>query len=205
MNSTSYLALNAWLQKSDMNYISGRLLWFNLCTHGSCNLLWLSCEQIMKIVLIQKNVDDLASQCSNLDDIHRLIDREGKQLGHDVSKLINKIEIEYPNLAINKYKLVLEKLQEYFYRRYVVRGSSSIDIRMIDDVDEFYFMIRKIVEPEIGLGTIDEIFIQKKHNWGHPISAFNFAYLHNKSFSSRKHRVINIIGPNDEKCREDGM
>jgi len=190
MDSKGYLSLNSWLQKADKNYIEGRLLWLNWLVDGASNLLWLSLEQMIKILLLQKRIDSFSSQVNNLDDLHNLLDSEGKKIGHDVHKLIEQIKIEYPDLDIDKFEKILKKLQEYFYRRYVVNSSSSISLLMLNQVDEFYFLLRSKVDPDIGLGTIDEIFIQRKHNWGHPLSAFAYAYLQNKHFKTRKHREI---------------
>jgi hypothetical protein len=169
MNSQSYLALNAWLQKADQNYMEGRLLWLNMLVNGASNLLWLSSEQLIKILLLQKNIDPLSDSSSNLNDLHNKIDREGKKLGHDVHKLIAKVKLEYSDLDLTGFEPMLIKLQEYFYRRYVVNSGSSISLNLLDEVDDFYFQVRSKIDPEIGLGTIDEIFIQRKHEWGHPI------------------------------------
>ncbi len=190
MDSKSYLALNSWLQKSDQNYIEGRLLWLNWLVNGASNLLWLALEQIIKILLLQKKVNNLSNKSSNLDELHNLLDTEGKKLGHDVHKLIAKINSEYPDLDISRFESVLKKLQEYFYRRYVVREGSSISLLMLDKIDELYFILRDKVDSDIGLGTIDEIYIQRKHDWGHPLSAFAYAYLQNKYFKTRKHKEI---------------
>ena len=190
MNSKNYLALNHWLQKSDGNYMEGRLLWLNSFVDGASNLLWLASEQIIKILLLQKNIDTLSNQSSDLDELYDILDREGKKLGHDVHKLISNMNKEYPQIDISKYEPTLEKLQEYFNRRYAVRGGSSISLLMLDEVDELYFLLRGEIDPDVGLGTIDEIFIQKKHNWKHPLPAFAYAYLQNKHFRARKHKEI---------------
>lgn len=195
MNSQSNLALNAWLQKADQNYMEGRLLWLNMFICGSCNLLWLSSEQIIKILLLQKDIDTLSTASADFDELHKKMDAEGKSLGHNVHKLIAKVRSEYPDLDLTAYEPMLIKLQEYFYRRYVINENSSISLDMLDEVDEFYFKVRAKIDPEIGLGTIDEIFIQKKHNWGHPLSSFSYAYQDNQHFKTRPHTPINIIPP----------
>lgn len=76
---------------------------------------------------------------------------------------------------------------------------------MLNEVDEFYFLMRSKVYPEIGLGTIDEIHIQKKHGWKHPLKAFSVAYAQNGYFKPRKHREINIIGPDGKEYKESGL
>ena len=130
------LALNAWLQKSDGNYIEGRCLWLNQLIDGSCNLLWLSLEQIIKILILQKDINQYSSTSQNLSELHRVIDNQGKQLGHNVKKLIKTINTEYPELDISRFEQTLNKLQEYFYRRYVVHSGSSISPMMLNEIDE---------------------------------------------------------------------
>jgi len=204
MDSKSYLTLNSWLQKADSNYISGRLLWLNALIDGASNLLWLSCEQIIKIVLLQKEIDDISSVCFDLDEMHVECDKKGKHYGHSVNDLSKQLQNEYSHINLTLYKPVLEKLNEYFYRRYVVREGSSISLNTLNLVDQFYFELRGEVESDVGLGTIDEIYIQKKHAWGHPVPSFAYAYLQNKSFRPRKHRRINMQGPDGKIYREEG-
>ena len=204
MNSQSYLALNAWLQKADQNYIEGRLLWLNHLINGACNLLWLASEQILKILILQKTIDSFSENSSDLKQLHETIDKEGMKLGHSVIKLIQRVNSDYPGFDISKYEKVLEKIQEYFYRRYVVHSGSSISLLMLNEVDEFYFLVRGKIEPDVGLGTIDEIHIQRKHKWGHPLPAFSYAYQYNEHFRPRKHREINQIGPDGVVRKENG-
>jgi hypothetical protein len=126
-------------------------------------------------------------------------------MGHDVHILINSIKIEYPDLDLTSHEPVLIKLQEYFYRRYVVNSGSSISLNLIDKVDEFYFTIRAKIHSDIGLGTIDEIFIQKKNNWGHSLASFRYAYHQNNHFKSRPHTPINYMGPDNKLITENGQ
>lgn len=206
MDSKSYLSLNSWLQKSDQNYIEGRLLWLNWLVNGASNLLWLALEQIIKILLLQQKIDSLSNKASDLGELHSILDREGKKIGHDVHGLIENINTKYPHIDIAKYEETLRKLQEYFYRRYVVRGGSSISMQMLDSVDELYFLLRNEVDPDVGLGTIDEIYIQRKHNWGHPLAAFAYTYLQNNHFRTRKHKEItySTFDGSGRSYKEDG-
>lgn len=195
MDSQSYLSLNAWLQKSDENYIDGRLLWLNRRINGSCNLLWLASEQMIKILLLQKDIATLSLASADLAALHTNLDKKATKLGHKVHSLIQAVNATYPELVISKYEVVLKKLQEYFFRRYVIHSGSSIALAMLDEIDELYFLLRSNVHADVGLGTVDEIFIQRKHGWDHPLPAFSFAYLQNKHFMPRKHRAVTIQGP----------
>lgn len=199
-----YLALNAWLQKSDDNYIGGRLLWLNHFLNGASNLLWLSSEQIIKILLLQKETWGSSERSYDLEELHIELENKGKSLGHDVKKLINKINGEYPDLDISKFEMTLKKLNDYFIRRYVVHSTSLIMLSMLDEVDELYFLLRSKVHADVGLGTIDEIHIQRKNGWKHPIPAFSYAYMQNRYFKNRKHREINYRLPDGSTCKESG-
>jgi hypothetical protein len=204
MDSQSYLALNAWLQKADNNYIEGRLLWLNHLVNGASNLLWLASEQIIKILLLQKEIEIYSQESEGLDQLHKTLDKKGKKLGHNVDKLIKVIGTAHPDIDVAKFSDTLKKLQEYFYRRYVVRGGSSMSMNMLDEVDEFYFLVRSKIHSDVGLGTIDQIHIQRKRGFGHPLSAFSYAYINNNHFKPRIHREINIAGPDGTIYKENG-
>ena len=204
MESKSYQTLNAWLQKADWNYVSGRLLWLNALVGSASNLLWLSSEQIVKILLLQRGIDSIARRCADLDEMHTQCEAMGRSYGHDIGKLTSRLAEQYPSIQIDKYTSTLKKLHEHFFRRYVVRGSSSISMKLIKDVDAFYFELRDHIHPDVGVSTIDEIFIQRKHQWGHPLPAFGYAYFQNPSFRPRKHRSIRLLGPDGLIYEEDG-
>jgi hypothetical protein len=180
------------------------MLWLNSLVDGASNLLWLASEQIVKILLLQKEIDGYSAKSTDLDEMHQILDEEGRKLGHNVNKLVLVIGHEYADLDISRFEPVLKKLQEYFYRRYVVREGSSISLTMLEQVDEFYFLLRERVHPDVGLGIIDEIHIQKKHGWRHPLTAFEYAYLNNKSFKPRVHREIQLRGPDGNTYMESG-
>jgi len=204
VDSKSYLALNAWLQKADGNYIGGRLLWLNWLVNGASNLLWLASEQMIKILLLQQEIDGYSENSVDLDELHKKLDKEGVALGHNVDKLILAINSAYKDLDISKFEPALNKLQEYFYRRYVVPSGSSISLVMLDEIDKLYFLLRERIHPDVGLGIVDEIHIQMKYGWTHPLAAFEYAYLYNKSFKPRAHREISLRGPDGTLYKECG-
>lgn len=205
MNSKSYLVLNSWLQNADSNYIAGRLLWSHLLVVGASNLLWLSCEQLTKIVLLQDKVDEMASGCEDISKVHKSINNAAKKLGHNVGRLVSSLDELHPEIEINKYRDVLYKLHEYFFRRYPAQNGSSISLEMINRADALYFCLRSLVVPDVGVGTIDEIFIQRKHGWEHPLPAFEYAYSKNNYFGPRRHRLYRILGPDQHLYEEKGI
>lgn len=204
MDSESYLTLNAWLQKSDGNYIAGRILWKSLLVEQAGNLLWLASEQMMKILLLQKNVGAYSAAATSLADLHTRLDTEAKRLGHNTGSLFSSLGSEYTSLSIFHFQAVLDKMNDLFYRRYVVHSGNSISFNALDQIDEFYFLLRNEVLPDVGVGTIDEIHIQRKHGWPHPLASFKFAYLDNTHFKPRTHLEYNIAGPDGILHKEVG-
>lgn len=179
-------------------------MWLHLLVDGASNLLWLSSEQIIKILLLQKEIEQHSNRSANLSVLHDHLDKQGKELGHDVRKLIQKINQEYPDLDISRFERMLKKLQEYFYRRYVVHSGSSVSLLMLDEIDEFYFLLRSKVHAEVGLGTIDEIYIRRKHGWEIFPPAFTYAYQQNNHFKPRKHKEISLLGSDGKTYKECG-
>lgn len=98
----------------------------------------------------------------------------------------------------------MDKLEEYFNKRYVVLGGSTISLLLIHEVDELYFLLREHIVPELGLGLIDEIYIRRKHRWPQTMKAFDLAYYKNKSFRGRKREPINQTGSDGITYIEDG-
>jgi len=205
MDSRLYLCLNAWLQTADHNYIAGRILWFDHFETQACNLFWLSIEQLIKILILQQKEKEILEANDDLDILHKKVDKYAKRIAafHGFEELRVKLSQEYPGFNIDKFESVFKKLEEYFFRRYYVRKSTSIYIFLIDDIDALYFCLRKLVKAEIGLGTIDEIFIQRKNRWQHPLPSFQMAYLNNKHFQTRKHTSINYL-VNGKSYHENG-
>lgn len=204
LNSYLSLTLNHWLQTADQNYISGRILWQHGMIHGAANVLWLGCEQIAKILLLQRQATTLSPHCTDFEAAYSATDQAGKRLGHNVTNLVAALQCSHPEIGAGAFEPTLEKLHEYFYRRYAVHGGSSIALRLLHSVDDFYFNARDHAAPEIGLGTIDEIHIQRKHGLGHPLSSFAYAYHNNAAFRPRRHASTNFMLPNGHVVTEDG-
>lgn len=204
MDSKSKLVINTWLTKADENYVSGRALWMNSLVTGASNLLWLSCEQLIKTLKLQLDISELSSQCETLDELHDMCDKKAKGFNHKLNKLILELGSLCPEIEPERYKEMLEKLNEYFFRRYVKNSKSHISLGMLDMVDEFYFTLRSYVSEDVQVCLIDEIFYQKKNKWGHPLPSFSYAYLNNKHFRSRPHPVLKILGPDRKLYQESG-
>lgn len=204
--SAFHLALNAWLQTADTNYISGRLLWTQWLVDGASNLLWLSIEQMIKILVLQSNLPKLDSGNATSEQAHRAIDRAALSIARDHSRtsLVAALSAAHPSIDLSPHLDTMAKLEEYYRRRYYINQGTSIGLMLLHKVDALYFVLRSHVAPELGVGTIDEIGIRRKHGWGQTLPAFEFAYRDNLSFAPRRHSVINIMGPNGANVTEDG-
>ena len=183
------LVLNSWLQTSDRNYLSGRVLWLNLLINGGSNLLWLSVEQLIKILIIHERMDSIIKEKDDLDTIHDKFNNTGKRISskHKLNELIKELNKERPEIDLDQYEPTLSKIQEYYERRYVVREGSSISITLLNSFDKCYFYLRDFVSPDIAIGLIDEIFIQKKNGLKHPLPIYSKAYEVNPHFRTTSH------------------
>jgi hypothetical protein len=205
MNITHYSNLCSRLQKADESYIEGRLLWLNQFVNGASNLLWLASEQLLKLLLLQKNITVLSENSSNTKQLFEKLDNEGRKIGHNLTNIINLTKTEYPELDLTPFEPALKKIQEYFYRRYIVFDGGSISLNLLDQIDNFYFTVRAMIHPEVGLGVIDEIFIQQKNSFRHPIPAFKYAYMYNNHFRSRPHTPVSYRAPDNRIYFENGQ
>ena len=128
MKTKVHLALNAWLQKADGNYLEGRVLWLKLLLNGASNLLWLSIEQALKILILQDRIAIIDSTCKDLGAVHKALDEEAKSISkrHSRIEIVQQVENTYNGLDLTPYYNVMDKLEEYFFRRYVVDKNSSL-------------------------------------------------------------------------------
>lgn len=194
------LVINSWLQKSDHLYIDWRCLWYKMWINSACVLLWLSLEQMMKILIIQDKINkwEINLEEKNLDEIHSIFDKEARKLSkwqnhHCIDELLNNFNISYPAFDINQYKTNILKINEYFGRRYVKHSWTSISILLLYSIDELYFNLRDLIDHKVIQWTIDEIFIRKQMWFNQIIDVFNYAFYDNKYFRPRKIDNCNTI------------
>lgn len=138
--------------------------------------------------------------------VYKILGDEAKSISkiHSGTQIVRKVESACSGLNLTPYYSVMDKLEEYFNKRYVVPGGSTISLLLIHEVDELYFLLREHIVPELGLGLIDEIYIRRKHRWPQTMKAFDLAYYKNKSFRGRKREPINQTGSDGITYIEDG-
>ena len=205
-NFFHFLALTEFLCRADQHYVEGRFMWFQQAWYGSCILLWLAVEQLMKTVIVQHRIlngtmhpisinhnsstitvshnpqeKEMSKILTILDRTFFKIDRR-----HDLDNLVDIMENEVGvNLA--SFKSPLAKVKEIYERRYFKNVGTSISLTVINEIDEFYFTFKSNLPPDIHRSLIDEIAYQKKFNNGHPLHYFQFAYLTNPHFKAKSH------------------
>lgn len=211
-----YFSLHAYLSRADQHYLEGRLLWANHAIDGACNLFWLAIEQMIKLIIIQKRIEK-----KSLNAVHNKEDRSKKVLNYDpqekdirkIHKILDKTsynlnskhQLDELLKILMSFQATLEKVKEYYERRYYKDEASSIRLTELDNIDEVYFFLRKNVNQNIPRSLIDEISYQRKFNTGHPLPHFILAYYQNKSFLSRRHPVVFQQLPNKKIIKNDGV
>ena len=150
---------------------------------------------MIKILILQTMTDQI--QVEDQKEVYEILDKKAKDISrsHKKRDLVEEFAKIYPDIDIYKFSNVLDKLEEYYFRRYVVPTSSSIELQMLESIDELYFLLRDNIVSDVGRGIIDEIHMQRELKWGHPIQAFGTAYLYNRHFRPHKHPSYSIIGP----------
>ncbi|MCD6321725.1 MAG: hypothetical protein J7L77_01745 [Clostridiales bacterium] len=222
-NDLYYFALSAYLSKADSHYLEARLLWLNFAIDGACDLFWLAIEQLIKLNLIQHRIEEKSLQDVKIREngnkivysydpqetdfrkIHKILDKTSYEINsrHQLDKLL-RLLIEETGIDLCTFRDTLEKVKEYYERRYYRAGSTSISLGLIDKIDEIYFYLRNSLNENFPRALIDEISYQRKFNTGHPLPYFAYAYLNNKHFKSRKHPVVNQMLPDGRIIYNDG-
>jgi len=198
---THNLVINSWLQKADHLYIDWRCLWYKMWIDSACILLWLSIEQIMKILIIQNKIKNWEIIIKDLDlnEIHKLYDKEARKITssqktqHSSDKVLKIFHDNYPEFNINEYEESISKVNEYFDRRYVKHCWTSINILLLYKIDELYFNFRDLIDENVVQWTIDEIFIRKEAWVWQTTQVFNYAFQDNTYFRPRNLKNCNDI------------
>jgi hypothetical protein len=218
-----YFGLHAYLSRADGHYLEGRFLWSNYAVDGACNLLWLAIEQLIKLNIIQTRLEnktlngveikengnkvtlDYDAQENDIRKIHKILDKTSYKINsrHHLDELLRILKDEVEIDLLNYYD-TLDKVKEYYERRYYKDIGSSINLGQLDRIDEVYFYLRCNLNDQFPRALIDEISYQKKFNTGHPIPYFIFSYKENKHFKSRKHPVVNQMLPDGSIIENDG-
>jgi len=158
---------------------------------GACILLWLSIEQLLKILIISKELEAGLIKCS-VENLPGVIGNKAKKLGgrdgHNLKILLNNFKKYYSNFNIEEFEESLKKINEYFNRRYPTHSSTSISLLTLNNIDKLFFLLRDLIHKDVSMGTIDEIAMKKDNGLKQSIPIFHYAYIENRFFRARKHR-----------------
>lgn len=192
------LKFNSIVFNADSLYIQGRFLWLSKGLSGGGILLWLGCEQLVKVLIIQKSDQFIIDTQNKSDkDTNTVLEKFMKELTrgkHDGEFLLNKLLEEYPELDIKKFKKVLTHLNQIFERRYVKFNNKSFATYWKDLIliDEFYFLARSYLSPKIQCSLIDEIFMKTLLASSQSLPIYEYAYKDNIHFKGRECPEVNF-------------
>jgi hypothetical protein len=178
-------------------------LWFNIFIDDAFNLLTLAIEKIAKLLLMQNEQipgKDLNEKFDYVDNFAIKINKT-----HELHKIIPKIETEY-NINLIRFNDTINKIDEFYKKRYPENKESMVDINLLNSIDELYFLLRSYIKSDIPICLIDEIYSQKKLMLPHSIPSFAYAYYKNNSFKGRKHPLVKYFDQNNPSITwsEDG-
>ena len=213
----------------DNHYVEGRFLWLNQAFNGAGNLLWLAFEQLIKILIIQTEIEkkqfdeiyvrndsgkkikvkydekenDVRLRAKILDSLFYGIDSR-----HNLTTLLNNLK-NTTGIDLSEYNKCLEKINEFFKRRYVVDSGTSINPAMLNEIDKLFFFLRSFISNYIPESLVDGIIFRKKYSIQEPVPFFGTLFLKNNSVAPRQYSDIidkipdgRIIAHNGIKFKE---
>ena len=96
--------------------------------------------------------------------------------------------VHQEELAIKRFEEAIEKINEFFNRRYPANTSASINLLTLNNIDEVFFLLRDLIHKDVSMSTIDEIAMKKDNGLKQSNPLFNYAYKENQFFRARKHK-----------------
>lgn len=205
-----FFSLQSYLTLVDNHYVEGRFLWLNYAFNGAGNLLWLAFEQLIKILIIQSRIErnqideikikndlgekisvkfsnneiDIKLRAKILDSLFYHIDSK-----HNLDTLLKEFH-NSTDIDLSEFKNCLEKINEFFKRRYVVNNGTYINPAMLDEIDKLFFFLRSLILNYIPQSLIDEIIFRKKYSFKEPIPFFGTLFLKNNFVASRQYEDL---------------
>lgn len=194
--------LSAYLSKSDKNYVGGRILWEQWMLDSAGNLLWLSIEQLVKIIVVQDEIDfqvylkqkeytTLERNLNNTQEFCKIISSLFRRINgnHSVQGLIDSTS-ENLNKLLNNNINLLNNINILYQNRYYISQNRTTQLNMVDEIDELYFNLRSMINENIPRSYIDEILFYKECANSFILGG-HFLYSGNKFIKSRKYPPIN--------------
>ena len=184
---------------ADHNYVAGRCLWFHCAMREAANLLCLAIEQAIKVLIVQKKLEEKSLQSmitkkKFIDDpqykydpqendrikIDNIINRVFLDLSrdHNLTLLAERLSKEN-QIDLTQYQATIAKINEYYDLRYYTPGTTSISSKIIDEVDEIYFLLRRSINPPLK----QTLFVMSPFMMNFDENFYNYAYHKNKSFN----------------------
>jgi hypothetical protein len=196
--------LNAFLSKCDSNYTAGRALWKLWSYDTAGNLLWLSIEQLAKIIITQTEIANnnlireseliqLKQKKNNTKEFCTIISKIFKRINgnHSVNGLISNSSLELKSLLKENIQVLKNINELYINRYYVPRNGTTTYGNWIDDVDKLYFEMRALISEEMPAAEIDIILFDVEFGQPLILPMSHQLVKDNKFLKNRKYPRLN--------------
>lgn len=186
MEPSEYLALSSWLQRSDALYIDARVLWLQVSgIESSFLLMWLSLEQMMKMIVMQERIKGKAHKSKTVKGLEDEMNLWGHRgFGHNLNKLLKKIDSYYANLFTAEEIRVLHSLNRLFEGKYSLTPA-NIRINDLKVCDCIFFKLRDLTSEDLPMGEIEMIDVDRTARAKRLSQYKHIAYLNNPCFHRR--------------------
>ena len=114
---------------------------YGIHPHESKNYKTLSSEQIIKILLLQKDIDTLSDSSSGLDELHKKIDRKGKRDNIVVVQYAGQKAGLVVDELLGEHQTVIKPLGKVFQNLKGISGATILgsgEVAMIIDVPALF-------------------------------------------------------------------
>jgi hypothetical protein len=97
----------------------------------------------------------------DLTDIFGILEEEAKRIRphHETAPILAELADVYPDLDLDPYRSIIEKLQQFFSMRYYKEAGHKFSRQEIDVIDSLYFLLRECLVLDIGMGKVDELLL----------------------------------------------
>ena len=186
MQPFEYIQLSSWLGRSDALYLDARVLWLQISgMGGSFLLMWLSIEQMMKMIIMQERIKKKLHASKSSSDLEKELDGWGLEFKHNLSKLLKELATYYPNLFTPAEIDLLKKMHRLFEGKYSSSTPIGIHISSLNTMDCIFFKLRDLTSEDLPMSQMDMIDVDRNSTFSRLGSYTQFAYLDNPYFHQR--------------------
>lgn len=197
-NGNYFRLLRMTLNFADKNYAAGRCLWFHLAMREAANLLCLAIEQAMKVLVIQKKLENndlqsLIATKSGVPQHHYDPMEPNRNIANEILHHVMRCLLKNHNLIdlagklrdegiidLTEFEATISNVNRFYDLRYYSIGTAEIASNEIDAIDRIYFLLRSQIRPPLFDKLTVTPPIGPFDNNGQNL--FAFTHLQNNSF-----------------------